>query len=288
MRTLYHPKSTWKGINMSASDKIALAAAIAQAVGVLLQIAIAIIAIMAIRASLSANKEQIDASERQLREQIRASETQVRQQIEENRRLATEERQQQSRPIVAPTDSISHNVMTYLDPNTGKASEDLYTSEKRINWSWQYPIKIEVRNMGNGPAFNLQCILYGQETTTQFQFVSWTNGPIEEKSSADIELEHPSDLFLFQHDMVNGKHVLYDTTSHSPTNSFFLRIARLTLTYHDLLGKKYVSIFHFTIEHKWIHVLTEEITSDPPRDLKELNDQKKLGPKLSAPPIQTS
>jgi len=131
--------------------------------------------------------------------------------------------------------------------------------------------------MGNGTALNLHCILYGNEDTTQSQFVSWDNMPVEARSPITVDLKHPSDLGLFYGDKVNGKHVLYDRSPDSPTDSWFSRIARLTLTYHDLVGTKYVSIFHYTIEHRWIHVVTEEITGNPARDLKELNTQKKLG-----------
>lgn len=202
---------------------------------------------------------------------------------------ATEEQKHQIRPIMAPEEEIFNKSMMGTDTNTDKKIErQLYTSEQRIDWSWPHPIIIDLRNMGNGPALNLHCILYGNEDANQSQFVSWDNRPVEARSPIAVELKHPSDLSLFHGDMVNGKHVLYDRSPDSPTNSWFSRIARLTLTYHDLFGTKYVSIFHYTIEHRWIHVVTEEITGNPARDLKELNTQKKLGPRHSAPPIPTS
>src|SRR5260370_923500 len=84
--------------------------------------------------------------------------------------------------------------------------------------------------------------------------------------------------------MVSDQHVLYDKSRPSQKNPWFSRMARLTLTYHDLFGTKYVSAFHYTQEHRWIHIVTEEITGNPARDLKELNMQKKQqGPKHSAP-----
>src|SRR5260370_24185398 len=189
---------------------------------------------------------------------------------------ATEERKHQIRPILAPEEEIFNNSMMVTDPNTGrKVERELYTSEQRIDWSWPYTIKIDLRNMDNGPALNLHCILYGNENTNQSQFVSWDNMPVEARSPIAVELKHPSDLSLFHGDMVNDKHVLYDISLDPPTNPWLSRIARLTLTYHDLFGTKYVSIFHYTIEHRWIHVVTEEITGNPARDLKELNTQKK-------------
>ena len=202
---------------------------------------------------------------------------------------ATEERKHQIRPIMAPEKEIFNKSMTVKDSSTGKPVErQLYTSEGRIDWSWPYPISIDLRNMGNGPALNLHCILYGSEDINQLQFVSWDNIPVEAKSPIAVELKHPSDLSLSHDDMVNGKHVLYDRSPGSPTDPWISRIARLTLTYHDLFGTKYVSVFHYTSEHRWIHVVTEEITGNPACDLKELNTQKKLGPKHSAPPILTS
>ena len=203
---------------------------------------------------------------------------------------AKEERKHQIRPIMAPEKEIVSNPMTVTDLNTGKRVErQLYTSEQRIDWSWPYPIRIDLRNMGNGPALNLHGILHGNEDINQSQFVSWDNIPVEARSPITVEFRHLSDLSLFYGDMVNGKHVLYDKSLDAPTNPWLSRIARLTLTYHDLFGTKYVSIFHYTIEHRWIHVITEEITGNPARDLKELNMQKKQqGPKYSAPPIPTS
>jgi hypothetical protein len=241
-----------------------------------------------IESSDSQIKDQIDASNKQLKEQIEASDLQVHKQIEESRRLATENHQQQSRPILAPQKEVFGDAITYFSPESGKASETLYASDGRIDWSWQHPIGIKIHNMGNGPAFNIHAILYGNEDTNQSQFVSWDNGPIEEKASGNVRLTHSSLLQLFHSDSVDGEHPLYDRSLDSPTNPWEYRAACLTITYHDLFRKKYVSIFHYTLQHQWIHVATEEITEEPPLDLKELNAQKKLqGPKLSAPPIKT-
>jgi hypothetical protein len=200
--------------------------------------------------------------------------------------LATDDRQHQSQPIIVPKKEISHNTVTYSPPVPEEPN--LYTSEHRINWSWPHEIRLNVRNMGSGPAFNLHCVLYGSEDTCQSQFVSWDDGPIEEKSSTDVELIHSSELRLFHNDSVDGKHPLYDKSLDSPSNPWIYRIACLTITYHDLFEKKHVSIFQYTLQHGWIHVATGEIPGKPPLDLKELNDQKKQGPKLSAPPVRTS
>ena len=272
---------------MNTSDWIGIANVVAQ-------LAVALVAIWAVIASLRANKrqiqssdrqvkEQIEASSKQLKEQIDASDLQVRKQTEESRRLATEERHYQSRPHLSPRKEV------FEQGATDFSDETLYASDGGIYWSWQHKIRITLHNMGNGPAFNIHSVLYGSEDANQSQFVSWDNGPIEGKGTSDILLAHSSELQLFHSDSVDdGKHPLYDKSLDSSTNPWAYRMACLTITCHDLFGKKFVSIFHYTLQHQWIHVATEEIYGKPPRDLKELNAQKKQGPKLSAPPIQTS
>jgi len=207
-----------------------------------------------------------------------------------SRQLATEERQDQNRPIIVPKKEISHNTVTYSPQDPGQPK--LYSSERRINWTWPNQIRINIHNMGHGPAFNLNCVLYGPEDTCQSQFVSWDDGPIEEKSSPDINLMHSSELRLFHNDSVDGKNPLYDKSLDSPSNPWAYRTACLTITYHDLFGKRYVSIFNYTLDHRWIRIAIEDIPSlngKPPLDLKELNNQKRQqASKWSAPPIRTS
>src|SRR5579859_5903084 len=119
---------------MNTTDIIGVANVVAQLV-------VAGVAVWAVLASLRANKRQIEASDKQLKEQLEASEAQIYKQIEENRRLATEERQHQSRPIIVPKKEISHNTITIFSLETGTSNEDLYTSEHRINWSWNHEIR---------------------------------------------------------------------------------------------------------------------------------------------------
>lgn len=270
---------------MSTSDWIGIA-------NVAAQVVVACVAIWAVLVSLHANKkqiqssdkqvkEQIEASYKQLREQIEASDLQVRKQIEESRRLATEERHHQLRPILAPKKEIWGNAVTYMSLETGEVSESLYAPDGRIYWNWPHALGLHLENIGNGPAFNIHAILYGPENTSQSQFVSWNNGPLAEKSPGDIFLDHPNQLRLFHNDTLTGRYPLYDKTlNHN---------ACLTITYHDLVGKKHASIFYYTLQRQWIHVATEEIAGEPPLDLKELDDHKKQQePKLSASPVKTS
>lgn len=251
---------------MSSADIIGIANVVAQ-------FAVAGVAVWAVLASLHANKKQIASSERQLSKQI-----------EESWRLATEERQHQSRPIIVPKKDIFQMTATYIDLSTGQSEgESLYTADRVINWAYNHSICIPLWNMGNGPAFNLHAVLYGSGNTCYAQFVSWDNGPVEANGALNMNLEHSTELRLLHDESVDGKYPLYDYSLDSLENPWINRIACLTLTYHDLFGKKCVSIYHYTLQHQWVHIATREISGDSSFDLKELNDRKKQGLKLSAP-----
>ncbi|SRR6266567_2815038 len=261
---------------MNTTDYIGIA-------GVVMQLIVAGVAIWAVLASLRANKRQIEAGEKQLKKQIDASDLQLRRQIEESRRLATEEQQHQSRPIIVPIRQFT----TY----PGRRVPGIYIDNKTVNWNYQGTINLELQNMGGGVALNIHCILYGSGPMHTDQFVSWDNGPIG-KNPVDVLFEHPKQLHLAPDDLIDGVHPLYDTSPTSPSNPTDYRIAGLTITYHDLFGTKHLSVFNYTLEHRWICVTVGKIPSlngKPPLDLKELDDQKRQqAPKWSAPQIITS
>ena len=202
-----------------------------------------------------------------------------------SQQLATDDRQHQSRPIIVPVGEFE-SVSPYL-----ARGNTPYKGDGLVNWAYPDPIQLELQNMGGGVALNVHCVLYGSEPIHISQFVSWDNGPIG-KGPIHIKYEHPQQLFLNPDDSIDGIHPLFDTSPNSPSNPVEQRIACLTVTYHDLFEIKHVSIFNYTLEHRWICMATSRIPSlngKPPLDLKELNDQKKQqGTKLSAPPIKTS
>src|SRR6266567_3552509 len=234
---------------------------------VLAQVAVAVVAIVAVVASLRANKRQ-----------IKASEIQIQKQIEENRRLATEERQHQSCPIIVPTRAIL-NVPAQQVP--GIQQQYLYTSEVpplkgNISWGLQFSaVPIEVSNIGTGPAFNVHCVLYGYDNAYSNQFISWNNGPIGPGKDETIRSRHPDqgELWLDRNDSIDGEHTLhYSPAGPNPNQAQ----ACLTISYQDLFGNKLVSIFDYTSYHQWVRVFVS-VPSSPKitLDLKELNDRKK-------------
>lgn len=150
-----------------------------------------------------------------------------------------------------------------------------------VDWLADRDINIELHNMGDGLALNIHCVLYGSITALNNQYASWDNGPFTGKSSELVEFVHPKmsglqsqELLLYRNERIDDVHPLYDNALDS--------IACLTVTYHDIFGNKYVSIFNHTLEapfkHRWVCVAISKIPSlngKAPLDLKELNDRKK-------------
>lgn len=188
-----------------------------------------------------------------------------------SQQLATEERQHQSRPIVVPVGELSRHM-----------------SDGSVDWEYQRQIVppppppdpgtsvqtmepvtqvLTLQNMGEGIALNIHSVLYGPSASAGVQYVSWNNGPIQGKSSIEIVGSHGG-MILDRDTKADGVHVLYD-----PSEMDY-RVARLTTTYHDLFGKRHVSIFDYinmpSKGHRWMHVAT---TSGIEYDLEELDNQ---------------
>src|SRR5260370_30574954 len=215
---------------------------------------------------------------------INENRTQRREDWLHSQQLAIEEHQYQSRPIIVPVGEII--------PSTATAEDfALYQSNGIVIWNHRGKIKLTLQNMGAGVAVNVHCVLYGPEPIHTYQFVSWDNGPVG-GSPVQVLCEHPEQLHLAPDDSITGVHPLYDTSPTSSQNQKEYRIACLTVTYHDLFGIKHVSIFNYTLEHRWVCVTIGKIPTDKGNvsvDLKEFNDQKKQrATRLSAPALTIS
>ena len=217
---------------------------------------------------------------------IRESRKQAKDERLYNQKQATEDRQHQSRPILVPVGEITQA--------SAMAGPGFYRNNGIVIWNYQGKIKLALQNMGGGVALNVHCVLYGPESQYNLNFVSWDNGPIGTNPAQTILVEHPNSrkFYLFPDDSLDGIHPIYDTSPTSPANPIEYRIACLTITYHDLFGIKHMSIFNYTLEHRWVLVATGKIPTikdKTPFDLKELNDWKiQHGPKYSAPAPQLS
>src|SRR5215470_817935 len=93
---------------------------------VIAQFVVAVVAIAAVIVALITSNRQIKESREEQTKQIEASNSQLNKQIEESRRLATEERQHQSCPIIVPTKAIANVPAVQV---AGTQLQYLYTSE---------------------------------------------------------------------------------------------------------------------------------------------------------------
>jgi hypothetical protein len=207
--------------------------------------------------------------------------------LQNNNRQATEERQDQARPVVAPSGELSHHA---TDSSGGVDWGDEYTEPsspsttggphaRRIVPNTQ---ELTLQNMGDGIAFNVHCFLYGPggRLKPEQNYTSWYNGPIQGKGNSKIIFEHEKTA-LPEDTKVDDEHVLYDDSEPN------VRIARLTITYHDLLGIKHVSIFDYVLykivnhtEHKWLYVGTKNGIHF---DLYELDNRERQQPLIRKP-----
>ena len=169
---------------------------------------------------------------------------QAREDWEHTQKLAREERQHQVRPVLVPISDISYPLHTIV------------------------PIqKIDIQNMGNGPAFNVHCALYFSHTTWSS---SWNNGPIPANSPYTITYEQGVDnIGLGIEASVDGKYHLYNN------NDPIYRAGRLTMTYRDLFDIMHVSIFAYIVptpgEHRWVQLA---IKSGIKKDLEDLDNER--------------
>src|SRR5258708_29923929 len=203
---------------MSTADTIGVWNVVAQFAVALVANGEVIVALITSNRQIKENRKQqtkqIEARNKQVNEQIAASDIQINKQIEESRRLATEEHQYQSCPIIVPTKAIADVLTEVVE---GIQQEYLYTSEVpplkgNISWGLQFPsVPIEVSNIGTGPAFNVHCVLHGYDNAYANQFISWNNCPIGQGRDETIRSRHPfqDELWLDRSDSIDGEHTLH-------------------------------------------------------------------------------
>ncbi len=211
-----------------------------------------------------------------------------------SQQLATVERQHQSRPIVVPVGELSHHTpdgqvdwspydtaseqaMDQIARQAAYSEGEYHSVSGATREHEQNTQQFILQNMGDGVALNVHSFLYGPQTGLGNQYTSWNNGPIQGRNGQPILYTHGATI-LSEQITVDGTHLLYD---HSETH---YRIARLTTTYHDLFGRRHVSIFDYIrrspTEHQWMHVTTK---SGIEYDLEELDNQRQPAPSKRKP-----
>lgn len=153
----------------------------------------------------------------------------------------------QSRPVLQPL----NNLEGIIDSQNGL-----------VRWGMQavsIPAMKGFKNIGAGPAFNIYAILFGkpfQQHPPREHYVVWNYGilgtgeegpPLTLSQGQNVESTN----------IIDG-HLLYvpDDPQHNGV------LARLTITYHDTLGHKFVSMYDYQRYLGWMCISNAEIEHD--------------------------
>lgn len=120
-----------------------------------------------------------------------------------------------------------------------------------IQWDLSYPVIGGLRNIGNGPAFNIYGILFGPPLVTtppappRKRYVVWNYPALSPGQEGEkITLQQFTNL---SSETTIGGYSLY-----VPEDADHIGIiARLTLTYHDVFSRKHASIYDYHSQYGW-------------------------------------
>src|SRR5260221_5302450 len=231
---------------------------------VLLTLALAIIAFRSLsktQASLDLTRQQIELNRQQSQEaseaserhsqatitavnkQIAASEAQSQAAIEAvNRQIATSEHQarealyNQQKPVLVPVGDLGNIIET----SGGKP---------HVKWGYQNQVIDGLRNIGVGPALNIYGILFGPPLNSlppRERYVVWNYAALSPSQEGDkITFQQFTNVTS---ETTIGRYPLYvpDDADHTGI------IARFTLTYHDVFGRKHASLYDFHAQYGWM------------------------------------
>jgi hypothetical protein len=160
----------------------------------------------------------------------------------------------QFRPVLYPVGDLEKIV----DRSAGKY---------HIKWEYQNQEIDGLKNIGVGPAFNIYGILFGPPVNSQpprMRYVVWNYPALTPGTPGDKITLSP------------GSHISSDTeikgyTLYIPDDEDHVGVlARFTLTYHDVFGRKHASIYDY---HSQIGWMSRGHFSDIEYDIYELDQQ---------------
>jgi len=214
---------------------------------VLLTLALAIIAFRSLRqtqSSLDLTRHQIELNAQQSQEASAASERHsqatidaVNRQIEASERQAQEALYNQQKPVLVPVGGLGNII--------GTSDGKLY-----VKWGYQNQVIGGLRNAGVGPALNIYGILFGppllNSQPPRERYVVWNHPALTPGATGD------------EITLIPASHISSDTsikgyTLYVPDDVDHVGIlARFTLTYHDVFGRKHASIYDYHSRIGWI------------------------------------
>jgi len=204
-------------------------------------VATVVIAVLTYK-TIQAYEKQVQISQ----DQVKVSQEQVK--------VGQEQQFNQFRPVLYPVGDLEK----IIDRSAGKY---------HVKWELQNQEIDGLKNIGVGPAFTIYGVLFGPPVNSQlpqYRYVVWNYPALPPSVPGDKITLSP------------GSHISRDTvikgyTLSVPDDEDHLGVlARFTLTYHDVFGRKYASIYDY---HSHIGWLSRDHFSDIEYDIYELDQQ---------------
>ncbi len=187
------------------------------------------------------------------RKQVKIGQDQVKV-SQEQVKVAQEQQFNQFRPVLYPGGSLEN----IIDRSGGKPF---------IKFGQQNQVINGIKNIGIGPAFTIYGILFGSQVNSQLsqqRYIVWNYPALTPGETGDeITLRQGSHI---SSDTIIKGYTLYvpDDADHNGV------IARFTLTYHDVFGRKFASIYDYQSQIGWMN---RGHFSDIEHDIYELDQQ---------------
>ena len=213
---------------------------------------------------------------RALQEQVKVGQAQVK--------IGQEQIDSQQRPVLVPG-----------------AAPPFFDKDHDEWLKWDAPQQpLILNNVGTGTAFNVASVLYGctaylhdgptgpilSPAVNNPHWIRWLGVPIAAGAEIPAPLTLGASTFLQGNDHIGGY------SFHAPaqpsmaaiaTQGVLWAVARLTITYHDISGRKYASIFDYVRARGWYKV---DIIPGIDRDIDDLEGYYRAVPELQTPADQ--
>jgi hypothetical protein len=179
--------------------------------------------------------DALTASERHSQATIDA----VNSQIEASERQAQEALYNQQKPVLVPVGDLGNII--------GASDGKLY-----VKWGYQNQVIGGLRNAGVGPALNIYGILFGPPyittppTSPRERYVAWNYPALSPGQEGD-------EITLQQFTHVSSETTIGGYPLYVPDDADHIGIiARFTLTYQDVFGRKHASIYDYHAQYGWM------------------------------------
>jgi len=216
----------------------------------------AYVTIQAYKKQVQIGQDQVKISQEQVKigqEQVKVGQEQAKI-AQEQVKVSQEQQFNQFRPVLYPAGSLEKIV-------------DRSGTTPFVKFGQPGQVIDGLKNIGIGPAFNIYGIIFSSQANSQLmqqRFIVW-NYPALTPDVPGNEITLSPGSHISSDTKIKG-YTLYvpDDADHNGV------IARFTLTYHDVFGRKYASIYDYQLVIGWI---SRGHFSDIEYDLYELDQQ---------------